>query len=54
MSEGFETPELFDSASLEELERYVGFKRDHLEAVENYRNARRPIDIAGAHRRSLH
>jgi len=41
MSKGSETPDLFHSASLEELERYVGFKPGHLKAGETYRNARR-------------
>lgn len=39
VDDGFDTPELFDSLSLEELEKNYGFKRGHLRAVEAHRRA---------------
>jgi hypothetical protein len=49
MEEGFDTPELFDSLSLEELENDFGFKRGHLRAVEAYRkeNANQVVQSQG-------
>ena len=41
--EGFDTPELFDSLSLEELENDFGFKRGHLRAVEAHRTAHQAV-----------
>lgn len=38
INEGFDTPQLFDSLSLEELQSDFGFKRGHLRAVEAWRN----------------
>ena len=35
--EGFDTPGLFDTLTLEELANDFGFKRGHLRAVENWR-----------------
>ena len=35
--EGFDTPALFDTLTLEELANDFGFKRGHLRAVENWR-----------------
>eukprot|EP01043_Picozoa_sp_COSAG02_P039048 COSAG02_NODE_3055_length_7457_cov_4.988312_5_plen_401_part_00 len=43
IDEGFDTPELFDSLSLEELENDFGFKRGHLRAVEAHRTAHQAV-----------